>query len=370
MQALPSIAFGGFSGSAKGVTARQVAGRTILSVKAYPTGYATPAQVVRRGALSKISKAYKTLTAEQMRAWEQLAEHATGSSVFGQKAKLSGHNVFVRLNANRAYLGEGMISDAPQYSVDIPSVHFEDIWVTPTAVILTGIEQPQERLKLVVKMSDAVSPGVSVAWGKTVIVAPNMIPDWGEVDVTTLYTETLGLSPVVGLKYFVQMYWIDSETGFTGVPLQIEMVATENTSREGQVMNGPRVKMLETNIAECQAGSVDDYDLELSKGSAYVSLEGRFTASSTKTLGPFKINPVPPVFDGNRGFRFGFLGRPCDLDTDERVILTIFSCEWTPGPYDPAKWYKMTVKLPTQTDLANLQYEINDTSVFVYKNGN
>ena len=38
MIALPSIAFGGFSGSAKGVTARQVGGRSILSLKCFPTG--------------------------------------------------------------------------------------------------------------------------------------------------------------------------------------------------------------------------------------------------------------------------------------------------------------------------------------------
>lgn len=49
MIALPSIAFGRFSVSAKGVTARQVSGRSILSVKCWPTGEATGAQLVRRG---------------------------------------------------------------------------------------------------------------------------------------------------------------------------------------------------------------------------------------------------------------------------------------------------------------------------------
>ena len=44
MIALPSIAFGGFSVSAKGVTARQVGGRSILSVKCWPTGVATGTQ--------------------------------------------------------------------------------------------------------------------------------------------------------------------------------------------------------------------------------------------------------------------------------------------------------------------------------------
>ena len=84
MQALPSIAFGGFSGSAKGVTARQVDGRTILSVRSWPTGVATNAQVVRRASMAKITKSYQTLTDAQMQEWERLAEHASGASVFGQ----------------------------------------------------------------------------------------------------------------------------------------------------------------------------------------------------------------------------------------------------------------------------------------------
>ena len=84
MQALPSIVFGGFSGSAKGVTARQVDGRTILSVRSWPTGQTTSAQVVRRTSLSKITKSYKTLTDSQMKEWERLAQHSVGASVFGQ----------------------------------------------------------------------------------------------------------------------------------------------------------------------------------------------------------------------------------------------------------------------------------------------
>ena len=66
MIALPSIAFGGFSGSAKGVTARQVGGRSILSLKCFPTGVATSAQVARRASMSKITKSWKTLTEAQM----------------------------------------------------------------------------------------------------------------------------------------------------------------------------------------------------------------------------------------------------------------------------------------------------------------
>lgn len=66
MIALPSIAFGGFSGSAKGVTARFVGGRSILSVRSYPTGAASNAQVVRRASVSRITKSFKLLSDEQL----------------------------------------------------------------------------------------------------------------------------------------------------------------------------------------------------------------------------------------------------------------------------------------------------------------
>ena len=62
MIALPSIAFGGFSGSAKGVTARYQDGRSILSLKSYPTGEATVLQIARRTSLKKITKTWPLLT--------------------------------------------------------------------------------------------------------------------------------------------------------------------------------------------------------------------------------------------------------------------------------------------------------------------
>ena len=95
MIALPSIAFEGFSGSAKGVTARRVGGRNILSVKSRPTGPTTTAQVVRRTSMAKISKSWKQLTSEQMRDWDRLAEHASGASVLGKKAEISGMNLYI-----------------------------------------------------------------------------------------------------------------------------------------------------------------------------------------------------------------------------------------------------------------------------------
>ena len=116
MIALPSIAFGGFSGSAKDVTARQVGGRSILSVRSWPTGQATNEQTTVRGNFSQVAKSYRLVPDEQMLEWARIAETATGQSVFGQKARLSGFNVYMRYNISQVRT-QGVISLAAPLAI-------------------------------------------------------------------------------------------------------------------------------------------------------------------------------------------------------------------------------------------------------------
>jgi hypothetical protein len=169
MQALPSIAFGGFSGSAKDVTARQVGGRTILSVRSFPTGPTTSAQVVRRASLSKISKSFKLLTADQMQGWDRLAEHCSGASVFGQKAEISGLNLYIRLNVSRTRLAKAFFPMPP-----LPGCASQRDSRTsgpPKTIVIKGIAH-EAGYKMVVKMSAGQSAGVSSGLSKTVIITP------------------------------------------------------------------------------------------------------------------------------------------------------------------------------------------------------
>lgn len=100
MKALPSIAFNEFKGSAGDVTARVSKGRQVLSARSMHSSSKTPAQAVSRNRLAKISRSYKKLTDEQMKAWAVLAEKMKGISTFGQAAELTPHNAFVRINSN------------------------------------------------------------------------------------------------------------------------------------------------------------------------------------------------------------------------------------------------------------------------------
>lgn len=249
MIALPSIAFGGFSGSAKDVTARQVGGRSILSVRSWPTGVATAAQVVRRASISKITKSYKTLTQEQMNAWENLAQHTSGQSVLGQKAQLSAINLYVRLNANRLMAGEAMITVPPVALVAVPNVSYSRVEVTSQMVVFGGIKHEPAPYKMVVKMSGSQSSGISNGWSKTVIISSDTEDDWGEADVTKLYLKTIGVEPVPGQKVFIEAYWLDTSTGFTGEVFKDSVIVTGESSYKG------RMRVTERNLLRMKSST-------------------------------------------------------------------------------------------------------------------
>ena len=260
MIALPSIAFGGFSGSAKGVTARQVGGRSVLSLKCFPTGAATGAQLARRASLKKISKSWKALSSEQMREWDRLAEHASGASSLGQKAEISGLNLYIRLNSYRVMAGESMMSDAPAAEVAVPNVSYSQVVVTPELVVFGGIKHESAPLKFVVKMSVSQSAGVSNGWSKTVIITPGMEDDWGEADVTRLYLKTIGVEPVPGEKVFIETYWLDTATGFTGLECRDTVVVT------GESPYQRRVKATMDNLDPTEESHVSSLDVDFSTG--------------------------------------------------------------------------------------------------------
>lgn len=267
MIVLPSIAFGGFSGSAKGVTARQVGSRSILSLKCYPTGVATGAQLVRRASLKKISKSWVTLTNEQRQEWDRLAEHATGASSLGQKAELSGLNLYVRLNANRVMAGEAIMANAPAGQVAVPNVEYSTVGVTPQLVVFGGIKHESAPYKMVVKMSGSQSSGISNGWSKTVIISSEVEDDWGEADVTRLYLKTIGVEPTPGQKVFIEAYWLDTSTGFAGQVYKDSVIVT------GESSYTPRKRVTMDRLLPDHEQHVSSIDVDFSSGAPVIQFD-------------------------------------------------------------------------------------------------
>ena len=289
----PSIAFNDFSGTAKDVTARSVNGRNILSVRAQHSKIVTPAQAVSRNKLSKISRAYKQLSDSQITAWGSLASHLKGISTFGSPAELTPHNAFVRINSNRAMVGMPLLEDAPVYKADVPEVIYDDLWISPDMIIFTGLEVPSESYRLVVKMSPAQSPGTTGGWSKTVIVAPGIVPDWGDADITKLYTETIGIVPQEGQKYYLECWWLDTITGFTGESMWVSAICKAGSTAY-QTEYVPRARFTQNDVTEDSPG--EGLDFELSPGSAICSADAILYGDQGVACTTFTLKKAPKNF--------------------------------------------------------------------------
>jgi len=191
-----------------------------------------------------------------MKDWERLAEHTSGQSVFGQKAQLTGINLYVRLNANRLMAGEAMIADAPAAVAAVPNVSYSNVEITPQLVIFGGIKHESAPFKLVVKMSGSQSSGITNGWSKTVIISSDTEDDWGEADLTKLYLKTIGVEPTPGQKVFIESYWMDTSTGFTGQVFKDSVIVTGESSYQGR----KRITMDNLDPAEEQHVSALDMD--------------------------------------------------------------------------------------------------------------
>ena len=341
MIANPSIAFNEFSGSAKGVTARYTKGRTVLSVRCYPTGIASPTQLISRSNLAKISRAYKQLSDSQQLAWGILAERLNSRTVLGSKIKLTPHNAFVRLNCNRALAGEGILMDPP-VEKNIPLVRFAAFYVNSEEVTVEEIQQPDDNYKLVVKMTGAQSAGVSNAWSKTVVISSAEDADWGDLDLTDAFAEVKGTSPADGMKYFVEMYWLDAETGFTGPVRQLSGLAgSESLDGDGSTGNRRQVKVkFYDNSYGYYPTYMKDIDFELTPGSLMGSLKGKFVSEDSMAGWPAKLDgdvqyKVPP-------FLAYAIGRELDIYNSSSQcrlgVLEIYSQVYGGWGSEPVKY--------------------------------
>lgn len=306
MKALPSIAFNEFAGSAGDVTARSVHGRTLLNHKAYQSRKKTPAQASSRNNLSKISRAYKQLSDSQMSAWAVLAEHLKGISTFGKPAEMTPHNAFIRINSNRALVGMPLLVDAPVYLNDIPEPDYDDFWVTEDRLIFIGIEQPKSTYRLVLRMGAAQSNGVSAGWGNLVIISPDIIPDRGDVDALELYTKRFGLDPVNGQKYFIEMYWLDTETGFTSESVCVSTVC-QDLSHVRKQKYTPRPVFSSDQIGVSE--SLPSFEFDMQGGSAAFVVNADYQGKDGVASADVQFDRLPenvPQFDAYVMGRSGY----------------------------------------------------------------
>ena len=214
MKYIPSIAFEEMSGSAKGVTAAKVKSRKYIRNRGYGGSTRTQFQASVKAVFKELSQAWKGLTSAQILAWNAAANTAEGRSVLGTKGKISGCNLFMRLNYWVVYCGGSIMTAVPTLSgVETP----DDVTLVLSASAMTfqlaSIPSDVTNLKLVIQASEPQGNGITRAYSKAAAFADPYTPVTTAIDIKSAYDAKCGAPSAGYPKVFFKYFYVNTATG-------------------------------------------------------------------------------------------------------------------------------------------------------------
>ena len=157
---------------------------------------------------------WKTLTNEQILAWNKLALSQAGRSVLGTSAKISGANLFTRLNYWVVALGGSVMVTPPEInSVEAPSSATIVCQGDTFTFKLDQAPADNGGIYLVIEASEGQSNGVSRAHSKAAAIKLVEEPTATAVDIRADYVAKNGAPSAAAPKNFFRYYLVDSSTG-------------------------------------------------------------------------------------------------------------------------------------------------------------
>ena len=214
MKYIPSIAFEEMSGSAKGVTAAKVRGRKYIRNRGYGGGVRTTAQAAVKSIFKQLSQSWKNLTNAQILAWNSLAQTQAGKSVLGTSAKISGANLYSRLNFWVVKCGGAALAAPPTLvGVEAPAEADLDLSAEAFQFQLTDMPENVADLRLIIQASAPQSNGVTRAYGKAVQIGEAREVVDAMIDLKTDYEAVHGAVTEAAPKVFLKYFFVNTKTG-------------------------------------------------------------------------------------------------------------------------------------------------------------
>ena len=234
MKYIPSIAFEEMSGSAKGVTAAKNKGRKFIKNRGYGGRTKTSDQAANKGVMKYITTSWKSLTNEQILAWNKLALSQEARSILGTKAKISGLNLFQRLNFWVVKLGGQLMLMPPTLEgVETPSA----ATVVCTSEVFTfKLNEPisdNGGIYLVIQASEGQSNGVSKAYGRAVQIHVEEEPTADAIDIKAAYEAKHGALGIGAPKVFFRYFYVNGSTGEKSGEMLVSCKLAASENEEG-----------------------------------------------------------------------------------------------------------------------------------------
>ena len=220
-----------------------------------------------------ITTSWKSLTNEQILTWNKLALSQEAKSVMDTKAKISGLNLFQRLNFWVVKLGGNIMTMPPTLSgVETPSN--ATIVCNSSAFTFKLDQAPYDNggLYLIIQASEGQSNGATRAYGKAVQIHAEEEPSDAAIDIKAAYESKHGVLGAGAPKVFFRYFFVNSSTGETSVPLQalVKWAADGN----GEQQSGGSENNGGSNSGSGQSGNTEPATVEapvISGNSAFVS---------------------------------------------------------------------------------------------------
>ena len=214
MKYIPSIAFEEMSGSAKGVTAAKVKNRKYIRNRGYGGSVRTSDQAKVKGVFKRLTTMWRGLTNEQILAWNKLALSQEARSVLGTKGKISGANLFTRLNYWIVACGGSAVTTPPTLvGVETPGACTIVCTGSAFTFKLDAVPADVTNLKLVIEATEGQSNGVSRAHSKAAQIKMVSSPSTSAVDIKSDYEAKNGVLGTGAPKVFFRYYFVNSVTG-------------------------------------------------------------------------------------------------------------------------------------------------------------
>ena len=216
-------------------TAAKGRGRKYIRNRGYGGGVRTSAQATVKSIFKQLSQSWKNLTNAQILAWNALAQTQAGKSVLGTSAKISGANLYSRLNYWIVFCGGEALSNPPALQgVEAPTEAVVTLTPTKFTFELEGEPDNAADLKLIIMASAPQSNGVTRAYGKVVRIAQPLEAVCEEYDIKEDFDNKHGAPNAAAPKTFMKYFFVNTKTGEKSGEMLTLVTLDEDASVEGE----------------------------------------------------------------------------------------------------------------------------------------
>ncbi len=213
MRYKPSIAFDRMSGSAKGVTASSNKGAIFIRTRGTGSKKRTADQATIKSIFRLLTQSWKNLTQPQIVQWNNAAKSQSGRRVLGQRAQLTGSNLYLRLNFWVVRCGGQPLVTPPELSgVEQPAAAMAAI--SSSSFILRLNQPPQQPgLKLVLMATAPQTVGTITGVGRGSTFCDPLNPVAQAINLMPSYTSKFGTLNESKPKVFLRYFYVNPSTG-------------------------------------------------------------------------------------------------------------------------------------------------------------